>query len=112
VTEWTIPLLADSRRNAGCADAAVLHRELRARGYHGGYSLARDYLAPFRASTVMPAPAPAVPKTRAVVCVAEVGPAGDLAAAARVAVGRAVALALRPVQDAVAAAVGDVAEFS
>jgi transposase len=53
------------RWNAGCADAAVLHRELRARGYQGGYSLIRDYLAPFR-NTAIPAPAPAVPKTRAV----------------------------------------------
>jgi hypothetical protein len=54
------------RWNAGCTDAVVLHRELRARGYQGGYSLIRDYLAPFRSTAVMPAPAPAVPKTRAV----------------------------------------------
>jgi hypothetical protein len=53
------------RWNAGCTDAAVLHRELRARGFQGGYSLIRDYLAPFRGAP-MAAPAPAVPKTRAV----------------------------------------------
>jgi transposase len=53
------------RWNAGCTDAVVLHRELRARGYRGGYSLVRDYLAPFR-GTAIPAPAPAVPRTRAV----------------------------------------------
>jgi transposase len=53
------------RWNSGCTDAAVLHRELHARGYRGGYSLVRDYLAPFRGAA-MPAPAPAIPKTRAV----------------------------------------------
>ena len=53
------------RWTAGCTDAAVPHRELRARGYQGGCSLIRDYLAQFRGAA-MPAPAPAVPKTRAV----------------------------------------------
>jgi transposase len=62
------------RWNAGCTDAAVLHRELRARGYQGGYSLIRDYLSRFR-GTVMPAPAKAVPKTRAVTRWIMTGPA-------------------------------------
>jgi transposase len=53
------------RWNSGCTDAAVLHRELRARGYPSGYSLIRDYLASLRGAA-MPAPAPAVPKARAV----------------------------------------------
>jgi transposase len=40
--------------NSGCTDAAVLHRELRAGGYQGGYSLIRDYLAPFRRAPCPP----------------------------------------------------------
>lgn len=52
------------RRNAGCTGAAALWREIRARGYPGGYSRVRDYLARFRAAGPMPAPPPAPPKTR------------------------------------------------
>jgi transposase len=54
------------RWNAGCTDATALWRELRARGYPGGYSLVRDYLARFRGTAPMPAPRPAPPKPRAV----------------------------------------------
>jgi transposase len=54
------------RWNQGCTDAAQLWRELRARGYQGGYSLVRDYLAPLRAAETVPAPAPRPPKVRAV----------------------------------------------
>lgn len=50
----------------GCTDAAALWRELRARGYPGGYSRVRDYLAAFRDTTVIPAPAPQPPKVRQV----------------------------------------------
>ena len=54
------------RWNAGCTDATRLWRELRARGYRGGYSLVRDYLAPLRATAVAPASAPQPPKVRKV----------------------------------------------
>jgi transposase len=50
----------------GCTDATQLWREIRARGYRGGYSRVRDYLAPLRATTSVPAPAPQPPKTRKV----------------------------------------------
>jgi hypothetical protein len=36
----------------------MLWQEIRARGYPGGYSIIRDYLARFRGNAVMPAPAP------------------------------------------------------
>jgi hypothetical protein len=52
------------RWNAGCADATALWQEIRARGYSGGYSLVRDYLAPLRGTTAIPAPPPAPPKAR------------------------------------------------
>jgi transposase len=48
----------------GCTDATALWRELRARGYPGGYSRVRDYLLPFRATSIAPAPAPQPPKAR------------------------------------------------
>ncbi len=54
------------RWNAGCTDAAALWRELRARGYPGGYSLVRDYLTQFRGTAPMPAPPPVPPKPRTV----------------------------------------------
>ena len=54
------------RWNAGCTDATALWRELRARGYPGGYSLVRDYLARFRGTPAMPPPPPAPPKPRTV----------------------------------------------
>jgi transposase len=54
------------RWNEGCTDAAALWRELRARGYPGGYSRVRDYLLPFRTMASAPAPAPQPPKVRQV----------------------------------------------
>ena len=54
------------RWNDGCTDATRLWREIRARGYRGGYSRVRDYLAPLRATAVAPAPAPQPPKPRTV----------------------------------------------
>jgi transposase len=54
------------RWNAGCTDATALWRELRARGYPGGYSLVRDYLARFRGTAPTSAPPSAPPKPRAV----------------------------------------------
>jgi len=54
------------RWDEGCTDAAALWRELRERGYPGGYSRVRDYLLPFRTSDGAPAPAPAPPKVRQV----------------------------------------------
>jgi transposase len=53
-----IPYL-HQRWNAGCTDATRLWREIRARGYPGGYSRVRDYLAQFRDAAAAPAPAPA-----------------------------------------------------
>jgi transposase len=50
----------------GCTDATALWRELRARGYPGGYSRVRDYLVPFRAASSIPVPAPQPPKARKV----------------------------------------------
>jgi transposase len=50
------------RWDQGCTDAAALWRELRERGYPGGYSRVRDYLMPFRATTSAPAPRPSRPK--------------------------------------------------
>lgn len=55
-----------ARWNDGCTDAALLWRELRARGYPGGYSLVRDYLAPLRGTITAPVPAPKPPKARKV----------------------------------------------
>jgi transposase len=54
------------RWNDGCTDAAQLWRELRARGYRGGYSRVRDYLAPFRSTTTVAAPPPRAPKVKKV----------------------------------------------
>ncbi len=51
---------------AGCTDATRLWKEIRARGYSGGYSLVRDYLAPLRGTASLPAPPPAPPKPRTV----------------------------------------------
>jgi transposase len=56
------------RWNEGCTDATRLWRELRARGYPGGYSRVRDYLAAFRGTTPAPAPVPQPPKARKVTC--------------------------------------------
>ena len=54
------------RWDAGCTDATALWREIRGRGYPGGYSLVRDYLARFRGTAPMPAPRSIPPKPRAV----------------------------------------------
>jgi transposase len=54
------------RWNSGARNATLLWQEIRARGYPGGYSQVRDYLAQFRASGQIPAPTPAPPKPRAV----------------------------------------------
>jgi transposase len=54
------------RWNAGCTDATRLWREIHARGYRGGYSRVRDYLAPLRANGSVPAPAPQPPKVKKV----------------------------------------------
>jgi len=54
------------RWNSGATNATLLWREIRARGYRGGYSRVRDYLAPFRQAAAMPAPPPRPPKARKV----------------------------------------------
>jgi transposase len=54
------------RWNAGCTNAAQLHQELRDRGYQGGPTYVRQYLARYRGTTAAPTPAPAPPKVRAV----------------------------------------------
>jgi hypothetical protein len=50
----------------GCTDATRLWREIRARGYRGGYSGVWDYLPPLRAMTSVPAPVPQPPNARTV----------------------------------------------
>jgi transposase len=52
------------RWNEGVRDAAVLHAELRQRGWAGSVQTVRRYLAPFRKTDAAPEPPPAVPKTR------------------------------------------------
>ena len=52
------------RWNEGITDAAVLHAELRERGWAGSVQTVRRYLAPFRHAAAAPPPAPVVPKTR------------------------------------------------
>jgi transposase len=54
------------RWNSGCANAAQLCREIQQRGYPGGLTQVRHYLARFRGDQVMPPPAPVPPKPRAV----------------------------------------------
>jgi transposase len=54
------------RWNSGCTNAAQLWAELRDRGYQGGPSYVRQYLARYRGTTAAPPPKPAVPKARAV----------------------------------------------
>jgi transposase len=54
------------RWNSGATNAALLWQEIRARGYQGSCRQVRGYLARFRQGTVVPAPAPAPPKARAV----------------------------------------------
>ena len=50
----------------GRTDAAALWREIREKGYQGGYSHVREYLAPLRDTSAVPAPPPRPPKTRKV----------------------------------------------
>ena len=52
------------RWNEGITDAAVLHAELRERGWAGSVETVRRYVAPFRQAAAAPPPGPAVPKTR------------------------------------------------
>jgi hypothetical protein len=52
------------RREADRTDATQLWREIRDLGYPGGYSRVRDYLASFRATAAIPAPASQPPKAR------------------------------------------------
>ena len=54
------------RWNAGCTNAAQLHQELRARGYKGGPSYVRQYLARYRGTTAARPLAPLPPKVKAV----------------------------------------------
>ncbi|HEX6518539.1 MAG TPA: ISL3 family transposase [Streptosporangiaceae bacterium] len=54
------------RWNSGCTNAAQLHQEIRGRGYPGSARAVRGYLARFRGTGPVPAPAAAPPKTRAV----------------------------------------------
>ena len=52
------------RWNEGVTDAAVLHAELRQRGWTGSAKTIRRYVAPFRHFPAAPDPVPAVPGTR------------------------------------------------
>jgi transposase len=52
------------RWNEGVTDAAVLHCELRQRGFAGSVRTVRRHLAPFRGAAAAPDPVPAVPKAR------------------------------------------------
>ena len=60
-----VPYLQE-RWNSGCTNAALLWQEIRARGYQGSRRQVRSYLARFRGSAVIPAPAPVPPKPKAV----------------------------------------------
>jgi transposase len=51
------------RWNEGIHDTALLHAELRERGWAGSAQTIRRYVRPFRQAAA-PAPYPAVPKTR------------------------------------------------
>lgn len=52
------------RWSSGCTNAALLWKEIRDRGYTGSCRQARGYLARFRGTAVIQAPAPAPPKVR------------------------------------------------
>jgi transposase len=54
------------RWNDGCTDATQLWREIRDRGYKGGYSSVHDYLAPLRGTTAPPARPSQPPKVKKV----------------------------------------------
>ena len=52
------------RWNDGIHDAALLHAELRERGWTGSVQTVRRYVAPFRQAAAAPPPPPPVPETR------------------------------------------------
>jgi transposase len=54
------------RWNSGCTNAAQLWQELRDRGYTGGRTHVRHYLARYRGTAAAPAPSPVPPKVKAV----------------------------------------------
>jgi hypothetical protein len=54
------------RWNSGCTNAVLLWQEIRDRGYQGSRRQVRAYLARFRGTAVISAPAPVPPKPRAV----------------------------------------------
>jgi hypothetical protein len=54
------------RWNSGCTNAAQLWQELRDRGYAGSRTHLRHYLARYRGTEAVPAPAPVPPKVKAV----------------------------------------------
>jgi transposase len=54
------------RWNSGCTNAAQLWAELHDRGYPGGPTYVRQYLARFRGNAAAPQPKPTAPKVRAV----------------------------------------------
>jgi transposase len=54
------------RWNQGCTDAAVLTKELKARGYSGSDQTVRRYLRPFRHGRPTPLPGPTPPTVREV----------------------------------------------
>jgi len=60
-----IPYLRD-RWNSGCTNAVQLWQEIRDRGYPGSPRQVRAWLARYRGAAMVPAPAPAPPKVRAV----------------------------------------------
>jgi transposase len=90
------------RWNSGCTNAAQLWAELRGRGYQGGPTYVRQYLARFRGTAAAPEPKPAVPKVRAVTSWIMTSP-GNLADADKT--GLEAILAASPELAAVAASV-------
>jgi transposase len=54
------------RWNSGCTNAAQLWQEIRDRGYTGGRTHVRHYLARYRGTAATPAPSPVPPKVKAV----------------------------------------------
>jgi transposase len=90
------------RWNSGTTNAALLWAELRDRGYQGGPTYVRQYLARFRGNAAAPQPKPTAPKVRAVTSWIMTSP-GNLADADRV--GLEAILAASPELAAVAASV-------
>jgi transposase len=60
-----VPYLRE-RWNSGCTNAAQLWKEIRDHGYTGSCRQVRSYLARYRGTAVIQAPAPAPPKVKAV----------------------------------------------